>query len=89
MNIWVDADACPVVIKEVLYRAADRTQTRVTLIANQRLTVPRSPYIASVQVPSGFDVADSEIVSRAQRGDLVITNDIPLADAVLTKAARR
>jgi uncharacterized protein YaiI (UPF0178 family) len=87
MKIWVDADACPVVIKEILFRAADRTQTQVTLVANQWIKVPGSKYITSIQVPSGFDVADQEIVKRCQPGDLVITSDIPLADEVLNKGA--
>lgn len=87
MQIWVDADACPVVIKDILYRAAKRTQTPVTLVANQPLRVPASPYIKALQVSSGFDVADNEIVKRAQPGDLVITADIPLAAEVLDKGA--
>lgn len=85
MNILVDADACPVVIKEILFRAAERTETQVTLIANQFLKVPRSRFICALQVPSGFDVADNEILKRANTGDLVITNDIPLADELLKK----
>ena len=84
-QIWVDADACPVIIKEVLYKAAVRTQTKLTLVANQALSVPHSKYISSVQVPSGFDVADKEIVQRSEAGDLVITSDIPLADEIITK----
>ena len=79
MKIWVDADACPVVIKEILFRAAERTGVKVTLIANQPVRVPASPHIELVQVSSGFDVADNEIVKRAGSGDLVITADIPLA----------
>jgi hypothetical protein len=85
MNIWVDADACPVVIKDILFRAAQRTEIPVCLIANQFIKVPPSPYIKSLQVESGFDVADNEIVRRAQHGDLVITADIPLADEVIDK----
>ncbi|WJM85266.1 YaiI/YqxD family protein [Dickeya chrysanthemi] len=85
--IWVDADACPNVIKEVLYRAADRTATRLTLVANQPLRTPPSPYIHSLRVSAGFDVADNEIVRRVQPGDLVITADIPLAAEVLAKHA--
>ena len=84
-QIWVDADACPVIIKEVLYKAAVRTQTKLTLVANQALAVPHSKYISSVQVPFGFDVADNEIVQRSAAGDLVITSDIPLADEIITK----
>lgn len=87
MSIWVDADACPNVIKEVLYRAADRTATTVTFVANQFLRVPPSPYLRTLQVPAGFDVADNEIVRRVQPGDLVITADIPLAAEVIDKGA--
>lgn len=87
MSIWVDADACPNVIKDVLYRAADRTQTIVTFVANQFLRVPPSPWLRTLQVPAGFDVADNEIVKRVQAGDLVITADIPLAAEVIEKGA--
>lgn len=87
-QIWVDADACPVVIKEILFRAAERTQTKLTLVANQYIKTPPSKYISSVQVMPGFDIADNEIVKRANPGDLVITQDIPLADEVLTKGAQ-
>ena len=87
MPIWVDADACPKVIKEVLYRAADREQVSVTLVANQSLSVPPSPFLRTLRVPAGFDVADNEIVQRAQAGDLVITADIPLAAEVMEKGA--
>lgn len=83
MRIWVDADACPVVIKEILFRAADRTQIVTTLIANKPLRVPPSPYIKAQQVPSGFDVADNKIILALQAGDLVITADIPLAAQVI------
>jgi len=85
MKIWVDADACPVVIKEILYRAADRTGVQLTLVANQPLTTPSSTNIKSLQVPHGFDVADDEIVRRLSAGDLVITSDIPLAAEVIAK----
>jgi hypothetical protein len=85
MKIWVDADACPAVIKEILFRAANRTGTLVTLVANQPLQVPSSEFIRTVQVSSGFDVADNEIVKRAAPGDLVITADIPLAAEVIAK----
>jgi len=85
MKIWVDADACPVVIKEILYRAADRTGMQLTLVANQPLTTPSSTNIKSLQVPHGFDVADDEIVRRLSAGDLVITSDIPLAAEVIAK----
>ncbi|MFT7243706.1 MAG: hypothetical protein ACI82A_001051 [Candidatus Azotimanducaceae bacterium] len=87
MNIWVDADACPVVVKEILFRAATRAKIPLTLVANQFLNVPKSPYINFIQVPSGFDVADNEIVHRCVAGDLVITADIPLASEVVDKAA--
>ena len=85
MPIWVDADACPKVIKEILFRAADRTAVQVTLVANRLLYTPPSPYISAIQVPDGFDVADSEIVKRLEAGDLVITADIPLAAEVIGK----
>jgi hypothetical protein len=88
MQIWVDADACPKPIKEILFRAATRTGIAVTLIANQMLAVPRSPHIRAVQVPKGFDVADNEIVRRAEAGDLVVTSDIPLAAEVIAKGGR-
>ncbi|MFW2405216.1 MAG: YaiI/YqxD family protein [Gammaproteobacteria bacterium] len=83
MKIWVDADACPVVIKEILFRAAERTGIELTLVANQPLTVPRSRVINTLQVPAGFDVADNEIVRRLDPGDLVVTADIPLAAEVI------
>ena len=85
MKIWVDADACPVVIKEILFKAADRTKVHTTLVANQPIHTPRSPFIKSLQVGSGFDVADDEIVKRLEAGDLVITSDIPLAAEVIEK----
>jgi uncharacterized protein YaiI (UPF0178 family) len=85
VKIWVDADACPVVIKEILFRAAERTSVQLTLVANHALQTPRSRYIKTLQVPSGFDVADDEIVKRLSAGDLVITSDIPLAAEVLEK----
>lgn len=85
MQIWVDADACPVAIKEILFRAADRTGTQTTLVANQYIRTPGSRFIKSLQVPKGFDIADDEIVKRCSTGDLVITSDIPLADQVITK----
>jgi uncharacterized protein len=85
MNIWVDADACPVVIKDILFRAANRTGTPLTLVANQPIQVPWSKFIKTVQVPRGFDVADNEIVRRVEPGDLVITADIPLAAEVVEK----
>lgn len=84
-KIWVDADACPNVIKEILFRAAERTGVAVTLVANQALRIPRIPSVQVVQVSSGFDVADDEIVKRVVAGDLVITADIPLAAEVIAK----
>jgi len=87
MKIWVDADACPAVIKEILYRAANRAQVPLTLIANQMLRVPPSPWIQALQVPSGFDVADQRIVQESETGDLVITADVPLAAQVIAKGA--
>ena len=85
MKIWVDADACPVVIKEILFKAAKRTEVEVSLVANQTITVPNSPYINFLRVASGFDVADNEIVKRCNAGDLVITADIPLAAEIIEK----
>jgi uncharacterized protein len=85
MTIWVDADACPNVIKEILFRAAERAKVPVVLVANQWLRTPPSRFISSLQVPAGLDVADSEIVRRAGPGDLVITADIPLAALVVAK----
>ncbi|MEE3234582.1 MAG: YaiI/YqxD family protein [Candidatus Latescibacterota bacterium] len=87
MKIWVDADACPVAIKEILYKAAERTQTDVTLVANQYLRVPKSGYIHVLVVESELDAADEEIVKVLRRGDLVITSDIPLASEVIQKGA--
>ncbi|MEZ5446998.1 MAG: YaiI/YqxD family protein [Gammaproteobacteria bacterium] len=88
MQIWVDADACPRVIKEILFRAAERRRIVVTLIANKTLTKPASPYIRSLRVAGGFDVADAEIVKRLNPGDLVVTADIPLAADVLARGGR-
>ena len=85
MQIWVDADACPKVIKEILFRAALRTGIPLTLVANQTLQVPLSPLIRSLQVAAGFDVADNEIVRRTAPGDLIITSDLPLAAEVIEK----
>src|SRR5450631_601035 len=86
-SIWVDADACPNVIKEILFRAAERTGVAVTLVANQPLRTPRIPSVRSVRVGSGFDVADGAIVNRLTAGDLVVTADIPLAAEVIAKGA--
>jgi uncharacterized protein YaiI (UPF0178 family) len=85
MQIWVDADACPKVIKEILFRAAERVKMLVTLVANQPLHTPPSLYVKSLLVHPGFDVADNEIVKRLEAGDLVITSDIPLAAEVIEK----
>lgn len=85
MKIWVDADACPVVARDILFRAANRTGVQLTLVANQPLNAPRSENIRTLQVPRGFDVADDEIVKRLDAGDLVITSDIPLASEVIGK----
>ena len=84
-QIWVDADSCPKVIKEILFRAADRVGVPLILVANHAIPVPRSPHIRSIQVASGFDVADNYIVLQAQAGDLVITADIPLAAEIVDK----
>lgn len=84
-RIWVDADACPGVIKDILFRAAERAQVELVLVANQWLRTPPSRFIRSIQVPGGPDVADSEIVDRLASGDLVVTQDIPLAALVLDK----
>src|SRR5690606_18977993 len=86
-RIWVDADACPGAIKDILFRAAERTRVRVTLVANQWLRTPPSRFIDALQVPGGFDVADSAIVERVRSGDLVVTQDIPLAARVLERGA--
>ncbi|MEZ2417565.1 YaiI/YqxD family protein [Luteibacter sp. RCC_6_2] len=87
MRIWVDADACPNVIKDILFRAADREQVEVTLVANQWIRTPASRFVRSIQVPGGFDVADDEIVRRVEPGDLVVTQDIPLASFAIEKGA--
>lgn len=88
MKIWVDADACPAVIKEILFRAADRTKIQVTLVANHSMRVPPSRHVTLLQVTQGFDVADAEIAKRLGPGDLVITADIPLAAEVLEKGGQ-
>lgn len=87
MQLWVDADACPAVIKDILFRVADRLELPLTLVANRLLRVPPSPYIRALQVPMGFDVADAHLVERVAEGDLVITADIPLAAALIEKGA--
>jgi uncharacterized protein YaiI (UPF0178 family) len=85
MQIWIDADACPKPVKEIVFRAAARTSTQVTLVANQPLSVPPSPLIRAIQVSSGFDVADNYIVETAVSGDLLVTADIPLAAEAVAK----
>lgn len=87
MHIWVDADACPAVIKNILFRVAERTKLPLTLVANRLLRVPPSPYIRARQVPLGFDVADRHIMDEVATGDLVITADIPLAAALIERGA--
>ncbi|NMP33312.1 YaiI/YqxD family protein [Thalassotalea sp. M1531] len=88
MKIWVDADACPAVIKEIIFRAADRTKIETTLVANHGMRIPPSPFIKMLRVSSGFDVADNEIVKRLNAEDLVITSDIPLAAEVIEKSGQ-
>ncbi len=88
MKIWVDADACPNPIKDILFRAAQRTGVHLTLVANHQVQIPRSPHISFVQVRSGFDVADNEIVNRLDAGDLVVTGDIPLAAEIIENGGR-
>lgn len=88
MKILVDADACPAVIKDILYRAAGRSGVALVLVANQALRVPASPYISTIQVPRGFDVADQRIAEMVEPGDLVITADIPLAASVIERGGR-
>ena len=88
MKIWVDADACPVVIKEILFKAAERTQVLTTFVANHSIRIPPSKCIQFIQVTKGFDVADNEIVKRVESNDLVITADIPLAAEVVEKGAK-
>jgi uncharacterized protein len=85
MQIWVDADACPRVIKDILYRASERLRVPLTLVANKTLRTPQSPYVKVIRVAAGMDVADQEIVRLLQPGDLVVTADIPLAAAVIEK----
>jgi len=87
MQIWVDADACPGVIKEIIFRAAERRQIQTILVANQMLRTPPSKFIRAIQVPSGFDVADAHIVEQLSSGDLVVTADIPLASLVIGRGA--
>ncbi|HEY9878662.1 MAG TPA: YaiI/YqxD family protein [Leptolyngbyaceae cyanobacterium] len=87
MQIWVDADACPNVIKEILFRAAKRVEVKTTLVANQTLQIPASPYIDAVQVRAGLDIADNYIAQHLEPGDLVVTADIPLAAEAVAKGA--
>jgi len=88
MRIWVDGDACPMVIKEMLFRAADRRKVQVTLVANQSVRVPRSDFIDTLLVPSGMNVADRRIVELVSPGDLVVTADVPLASDVVARGAQ-
>lgn len=85
MNIWVDADACPVVIKEILFKAAERTRSKLILVANRPVRIPKSSYVKFIQVSAGLDVADNVIADKLESGDLVITGDIPLAAKVVEK----
>lgn len=85
MKIWIDADACPNVIKDIVFRASERTKTKVVVVANQPIRVPLNGLVSTIQVSRGFDMADSRIIDDMEPGDLVITADIPLADAALTK----
>ena len=85
MKIWVDADACPKVVKDILFRVAERAKIQVTLVANQSLITPPSAFIKSIRVSAGFDVADNYIVQETEKGDLIITADIPLAAEVIEK----
>ncbi len=85
MRIFIDADSCPVVIKEILYRAAERVHVHLVLVANQRLNIPESSYISCIEVPAGPDVADDRIVDMVESNDLVISADLPLADRVIGK----
>jgi uncharacterized protein YaiI (UPF0178 family) len=88
MQIWVDADACPKAIKEILFRAAERVRIPLTLVANQLLYTPRSSYLKAIKVPRGFDQADRYIVESVQPGDLVVTADVPLAADVLERGGQ-
>ena len=88
MTIWVDADACPRPVKEILFRAAERTGEQLTLVANHAMDVPKRPNVKLLQVRGGFDVADQEIMDRVEKGDLVITADIPLAADVITRGGQ-
>lgn len=87
MTIWIDADACPAAIKEILFKAAERLSIQLTLVANKRMHIPRSRFISLLEVAAGADVADDEIVNKLSAGDLVITADIPLAARVVEKDA--
>ncbi|NDV22076.1 YaiI/YqxD family protein [Desulfovibrio sp. JC022] len=87
MQIWVDADACPKAVKEILFKTVMRREVKLTLVANQYMNFPTSPFIDMIKVGAGFDVADNEIVKLCNPGDLVITADIPLADKIVEKGA--
>ena len=88
MKIWVDADACPRAVKDILFRVAERTQIAVTFVANQRIRLPESPFIDLIQVGQGADIADDEIANRCESGDLIVTADIPLAARAVEKGAQ-
>lgn len=88
MKLWIDADACPNQVKEIMFKAANRKKIQLTLVANKYIKIPNSPYITMTQVESGFDVADDYIVAQVEPNDLVITSDIPLADELITKGAQ-
>lgn len=87
MTVWIDADACPLAIRDIIFRAANRTGIETVFVANSLIKVPHSPHIRFRQVPHGFDVADNEIAAQVQPGDLVVTQDIPLAAEVIEKGA--
>ncbi len=88
MKIWVDADACPRAVKDILFRVAERTKIAVTFVANQRIRLPESPFIDLIQVGQGADIADDEIANRCEAGDLIVTADIPLAARAVEKGAQ-
>jgi uncharacterized protein len=87
MQIWIDADACPNVIKDIIFRASERTKTKVIVVANKPIKIPLNGLVSTIQVPRGFDMADERILEKLEPGDLVITADIPFADAAITKGA--
>jgi uncharacterized protein YaiI (UPF0178 family) len=87
MKIWIDADACPNVIKDIIFRASERTKTKVILVANSPIKIPLNGLVSTIQVPKGFDLADEQILKDLAPCDLVITGDIPFADRAITKGA--